>query len=145
MLGQSAKGFALAKISGYEEMHISNDDDLYIVQITSKLWNTYHAKEHVRLACEKSLADLNLTYLDLYLIHFPISQRFVPIETRYPPEWIYDPNAPNPKIELQPVPLRETWQAMEELVTGSLVRNIGVCNLVVHYYGICSACHFDCV
>ena len=59
--------------------------------VTSKLWNTYHAKEYVELACRKSLTDLGLDYVDLYLIHFPISQKFVPIETRYPPEWIYDP------------------------------------------------------
>lgn len=48
--------------------------------ITSKLWNTYHAKEHVELACRKSLQDLGLDYFDLYLIHFPISMRFVPLE-----------------------------------------------------------------
>lgn len=60
--------------------------------VTSKLWNTYHAKEHVELACRKSLADLGLDYVDLYLIHFPISQKFVPIETRYPPEWVHDPS-----------------------------------------------------
>ena len=56
-------------------------DDLWI---TSKLWNTYHAREHVRPACERSLRDLGLDHLDLYLIHFPIAQRFVPFEERYP-------------------------------------------------------------
>lgn len=40
--------------------------------VTSKLWNTYHAAAHVEAACRRSLADLNLEYLDLYLIHFPI-------------------------------------------------------------------------
>ena len=54
--------------------------------VTSKLWNTYHSPEHVKLACQKSLKDLNLDYLDLYLIHFPISLKFVPFEERYPPE-----------------------------------------------------------
>ena len=47
--------------------------------VTSKLWNTFHAPEHVSLALEKSLSDLQLSYLDLYLIHFPIAQKFVPI------------------------------------------------------------------
>ena len=54
-------------------------EDLWV---TSKLWNTFHRREHVELACRKTLADLGLDYLDLYLIHFPISQKFVPIEVR---------------------------------------------------------------
>ncbi|CAE7526099.1 xyl1 [Symbiodinium microadriaticum] len=98
--------------------------------ITSKLWNTYHAREHVKPACQKSLSDMDLDYFDLYLIHFPISQRFVPIEVRYPPEWIYDPTSENPRIELQPVPYAETWAGMEDLVNEGLVKNIGVANLV---------------
>jgi D-xylose reductase len=55
--------------------------------VTSKLWNTYHRKEHVRAACLRSLSDLGLEYLDLYLVHFPIALKFVPFEERYPPEW----------------------------------------------------------
>jgi D-xylose reductase len=96
--------------------------------VTSKLWNTYHRKEHVRAACERSLADLGLDYLDLYLIHFPIATKFVPFEERYPPEWIFDPAAETPSMHFDPVPLAETWAAMEELVTVGLVRQIGVCN-----------------
>jgi D-xylose reductase len=96
--------------------------------VTSKLWNTYHAAEHVRPALEKSLSDLQLDYLDLYLIHFPIASKFVPFEHRYPPEWFYDPKAESPKIESVPVPIRETWEAMEELVRAELVKNIGICN-----------------
>ena len=96
--------------------------------ITSKLWNTFHAPEHVQLALEKSLSDLRLDYLDLYSIHFPIAQAYVPIETRYPPEWFYDPSASEPKIEFAKVPLQATWQAMESLVNKGLVRHIGVCN-----------------
>ena len=52
--------------------------------VTSKLWNTYHAAEHVEAAARRSLSDLQLTYLDLYLVHFPIALRYVPFETRYP-------------------------------------------------------------
>ena len=55
--------------------------------ITSKLWNTYHRKEHVREACVRTLKDLKLEYLDLYLVHFPIALKFVPFEKRYPPGW----------------------------------------------------------
>ena len=100
-------------------------EDLWI---TSKLWNTYHGAEHVEAACKKSLADLKLDYLDLYLIHFPISQRFVPIEERYPPGWFFDPDAANPKMEFAPVPISETWSAMEKLQRAGLVKHIGVCN-----------------
>lgn len=100
-------------------------EDLWI---TSKLWNTYHQKEHVQLALEKTLEDLGVDYLDSYLIHFPIAQPFVPFETRYPPEWIFDPEASVPVMETAPVPLFETWQAMEALVEKGLVKNIGVCN-----------------
>lgn len=37
--------------------------------VTTKLWNVYHKKEHVREAFNKQLKDLNLSYVDLYLIH----------------------------------------------------------------------------
>lgn len=100
-------------------------EDLWV---TSKLWNTYHKKEHVEAACRKSLTDLGLDYLDLYLIHFPISLKFVPFETRYPPEWVHDPSAKEPKMELECVPITETWGAMEKLVEAGLVKNIGVSN-----------------
>ncbi len=100
-------------------------EDLWI---TSKLWNTYHDPRHVRLACERSLQDLKLEILDLYLMHFPIALEFVPFELRYPPGWFYDPAAPEPKMKPAPVPIAETWGAMEELVSLGLVKRIGVCN-----------------
>lgn len=100
-------------------------EDLWI---TSKLWNTYHAQEHVQPALEKTLEDLGLEYLDLYLIHFPIAQTFVPFDTRYPPEWFADPDAAVPKMEFSGVPLSETWAAMEATVEAGLTKNIGVCN-----------------
>src|SRR4051794_12594488 len=100
-------------------------DELWV---TSNLWNPYHARQHVRAACERSLRDLKLDYLDLYLTPFPIAQEFVPFETRYPPEWLFDPNEPHPRMKLARVPLAETWAAMEDLVTAGLVRHVGVCN-----------------
>jgi diketogulonate reductase-like aldo/keto reductase len=100
-------------------------EDLWV---TSKLWNTYHRAEHVRHAVERSLRDLQLDYLDLYLVHFPIAQEYVPFDARYPPEWFYDPQAPAPRVQFAKVPLSETWMAIEELVSAGLVRNIGVCN-----------------
>jgi len=100
-------------------------EDLWV---TSKLWNTYHRPEHVLAAVKRTLAELQVDYLDLYLIHFPISLKFVDFDTRYPPEWIFDPSSTEPKMEIDPVPLHETWAAMESLVDAGLVKNIGVCN-----------------
>jgi len=101
-------------------------EDLFV---TSKLWNTYHAAQHVEPACRRSLSDLGLDYVDLYLVHFPLAQRYVDFEERYPPEWIYDPDASVPTVELALVPFQETWEAMEMLVSRGLARNIGVCNM----------------
>ena len=92
------------------------------------MWNTYHRKEHVQAACERSLSDLGLDYFDLYLVHFPIALQYVDFDQRYPPEWIYDPNAENLCMALDSVPLNETWAAMEELVEIKLARKIGICN-----------------
>jgi len=100
-------------------------DELWV---TSKLWNTYHDPRHVRQAAERSLRDLEVDHLDLYLIHFPIALRFVPFDVRYPAGWIHDPAAQSPRMETVRVPLAETWGAMEELVLAGLVRRIGVCN-----------------
>lgn len=95
--------------------------------ITSKLWNTYHSPDHVEMACRRSLDDLKLEYFDLYLIHFPISLKFVPFEERYPPGWSANPK--NSKVmEFEKVSVQETWRAMETLVEKGLVRNIGVSN-----------------
>lgn len=43
------------------------------VFITTKLWNTFHRKEHIEEACLLSLKDLKLDYLDCYLMHWPIA------------------------------------------------------------------------
>ncbi len=103
-------------------------DELWV---TSKLWNTCHRPEHVKPALQRSLGDLKLDYLDLYLIHFPIALQHVPIETRYPAGWFADPNAAQPRMIPDSVPIRETWQAMEELVDAGLVRSIGISNFGV--------------
>lgn len=100
-------------------------EDLWV---TSKLWNTYHEPRHVRPALERTLCDLRLDYLDLYLVHFPIALAYVPFETRYPPGWFHDPAAAEPCMRPVRVPLGDTWAAMERLVDEGLVRRIGVCN-----------------
>ena len=96
--------------------------------VTSKLWNTYHRKEHVEAACRKSLDDLGLDYFDLYLVHFPIALSYVDFQDRYPPEWLFNPSVEMPSMQLDRVPLSETWGAMEQLVGAKLARQIGICN-----------------
>ena len=114
------EGIARALAAG-----VCRRDDLWV---TSKLWNTYHHPAHVRPAVERSLRDLRLDHLDLYLVHFPIALEFVPFETRYPPGWFFDPSADAPALAPVRIPLADTWQAMERLVDAGLVRRIGLCN-----------------
>ena len=112
------------KESGLRSSRCCQREDLWV---TSKLWNTYHRPQRVRPACEKTLGDLGLDYLDLYLIHFPIALEFVDFDQRYPPGG-FDPGAAEPRMQIDPVPLHETWAAMEELKQSGLVKHIGVCN-----------------
>ncbi|VEU37714.1 unnamed protein product [Pseudo-nitzschia multistriata] len=95
--------------------------------VTSKLWNTYHKPEHVRVAFQRSLKDLKLEYLDEYLIHFPISLEFVPFGKKYPPEWI---NLDG-KMVVVPNDMCATWKEMEDLVRDGIARSIGVSNFSV--------------
>eukprot|EP00899_Mesostigma_viride_P009492 jgi/Mesvir1/18544/Mv17063-RA.2 len=133
------RGFDMASEHGNEtqigeafkkcfEKGVCRREDLFL---TCKLWNTYHAKDHVRAACERTLKDLGVNYLDLYFIHFPISLKYVPIEERYPPGWVYDPKSGKQMpegLEFENVTIRETWEAMEKLVDDGLVKAIGVAN-----------------
>jgi len=99
--------------------------------ITSKIYNPYHRREHVRDMCLKSLKDLNLKYLDLYLIHWPIAYKFVPYDKEKRGfDKGYDPNIGNtPSADkFDSVPISETWGAMEALVEEGLVKAIGVSN-----------------
>lgn len=105
--------------------------------VTSKLWNTYHNPDHVQQAFLKTLEDLRLSYLDEYLIHFPISMEFVPFEKKYPPEW----TNLDGKMVLVPQDICATWKAMESLVDQGLAKQIGVCNfstqLLRQVFGTC--------
>jgi diketogulonate reductase-like aldo/keto reductase len=99
------------------------------VFITSKLWNTYHKKEHVRKACEKTLKDLQLQYLDLYLIHWPIA--FEPVSDELNSSSDIMKRDENGKAKLAKVSIQETWRAMEQLVDDGLVKSIGVSNFTI--------------
>ena len=93
------------------------------VWITSKLWNDKHAEEDVIPACKQTLKDLQLEYLDLYLIHWPFPNYHAPgvgVDSR-------DPHAV-PYIHEN---YMKTWRQMEKLVEMGLVRHIGTSNMTV--------------
>jgi D-xylose reductase len=92
----------------------------------------------------KQLADWGLEYFDLFLIHFPVSLKYVDPAKRYPPEWFSDDGktvelrkcnyhsgylfgvTQKPIFGTENTPIQETWQALEELVDAGLVKNIGI-------------------
>jgi alcohol dehydrogenase (NADP+) len=91
--------------------------------ITSKLWNDKHAEEDVVPACKQTLKDLQLEYLDLYLIHWPFPNHHAPgvdVNSR-------DPHA---KPYLHENYLK-TWRQMEKLMDLGLVRHIGTSNMTI--------------
>ncbi|KAH3664338.1 hypothetical protein WICMUC_005723 [Wickerhamomyces mucosus] len=96
-------------------------EDLIVV---SKLWNTFHSPSNVKIALDKTLKDLNLEYLDLYYIHFPIATKFIPIEEKYPPAF-GDPNAP---FEFEDAPIIDTWRALEKEVDAGRIKSLGISN-----------------
>ena len=88
--------------------------------ITSKLWNTQHNPEDVEAACRKSLADLGVEYLDLYLIHWPVA--FQRGDNMFPRN---EDGTVKYDTEIHPT---TTWLAMEKLVEKGLTKSIGLSN-----------------
>lgn len=93
-------------------------EDLFI---TSKLWNNSHARNDIAPALEKTLKDLKLDYLDLYLIHWPMVFK----------KEVGFPKDASDYLSLDEVPIKETWQGMEDLYEKGLVRAIGVSNFSI--------------
>ncbi|MEZ0576813.1 aldo/keto reductase [Halodesulfovibrio aestuarii] len=86
--------------------------------ITSKLWCDAHKPEDVLPALTRTLEDLGLDYLDLYLIHWPVALK----------RGVELPETKEDYLTLEEVPLRTTWRAMEDCADRGIVRNIGVSN-----------------
>lgn len=85
---------------GLQEAGISRED----LFVTSKVWNADQGYESTLTAYEKSLKKLDLDYLDLYLIHWPVKGKY-----------------------------KETWRALETIYNEGQVRAIGVSNFHIHH------------
>ncbi len=90
-------------------------EDLFV---TSKLWNDAHEPDRVRPALERTLKDLRLDHLDLYLIHWPVALK---PKTGAPKsaDDFFDPTT---------LPVLATWRALEACAREGLVRHLGVSN-----------------
>ncbi len=93
---------------GIKESGIARKD----LFVTSKVWNTQRGYEKTIAAFEKTLSDLDLDYLDLYLIHWPASKKDYE-------NW--------EEINL------ETWRAMTDLYKAGKIKAIGVSNFKPHH------------
>ena len=86
-----------------------NREDLFV---TSKLWNTDQGYESTLKAFNKTIKDLDLDYLDLYLIHWPVVKG-------HKEDWEKS--------------ICETWKAFEKLYSEGKIRAIGVSNFKPHH------------
>lgn len=78
-----------------------NREDIFV---TTKVWNSQQGYDNTLRAFDASLKKLNLDYLDLYLIHWPVEGKY-----------------------------SETWKALETLYREKRVRAIGVSNFLTHH------------
>lgn len=104
-------------------------EDLFI---TTKLWNNYHKREHAFEMAKLENEAWGLDYIDLFLIHFPIAQEFIPFDVmRFPCFWT--DKEQTRVTPLAKVPMSETWKALEDMVktpenpTG-FIKSIGISN-----------------
>jgi len=98
------------------------------IWVTSKLWNEHHRWDEAQAAIRKSIRDLGVEYLDLYLIHWPVA--FVP---------------GGDEID-KDTTIVDTWRTMEDLVRANLTRKIGISNFsrrdVETIMDICQICPY---
>lgn len=99
----SAYGNEMALGKAFQMLDIPREQCI----IQDKVWNSNRGYEEVQQACRKSLKKLKLSYLDVYLVHWPASPKLYE-------NW-REINA-------------DTWRGMEQLKKEGLVRDIGVCN-----------------
>lgn len=80
--------------------------------VTSKVWKTENTYDKVMASFEKTMENLGLDYLDLYLVHWPASDAF-------DPDW-KETN-------------RQVWRAMINIYRSGQVKAIGVSNFLVRH------------
>jgi alcohol dehydrogenase (NADP+) len=87
--------------------------------VTTKLWCNAHHPDDVERALDASLGELDMDYVDLYLMHYPCAFRrgeeLMPL-------------APDGRIIVEDIPFVETWKAMEKLISTGKTKAIGVSN-----------------
>ena len=91
--------------------------------VTSKLWNDKHREGDVIASCKKSLADLQLDYLDMYMVHWPFPNyhsSHCDVASR----------SPDAKPYIHEI-FMKTWRQMEKLVDMRLARHIGTSNMTI--------------
>jgi alcohol dehydrogenase (NADP+) len=86
--------------------------------ITSKLWNNAHYPQHVQPALEQTLSDLQIDFIDLYLMHWPVAIK---------PE-VGFPTKGEEFLSLKEIPLIDTWKEIEQCKEKGLAKHIGVSN-----------------
>lgn len=91
--------------------------------INSKVWNNHHKPSDVIAACERSIESLRLDYLDLYFVHWPFPNF-------HPPGCTVESRSPDSRPYTHAGFMR-TWEAMEQLLSRGLVRNIGTSNMTI--------------
>ncbi|KAK4936139.1 hypothetical protein LTR10_022935 [Elasticomyces elasticus] len=85
--------------------------------VTTKLWSSDH--QRVEQALDKSLSDLGLEYVDLYLMHWPVTLS---------PDTSAEYGKEDRKTHVQGWDFRDTWREMEKLLSSGKVKAIGVAN-----------------
>lgn len=108
-------GYALNEI--FKSGFIKRED----LWITSKVWNDMHDK--VTESCKQSLADHQIVYLDLYLVHWPFPNY-------HRPKCDVGSRSPNAQPYIHENYMK-TWRQMEKLVDEGLVKNIGTSNMTI--------------
>jgi diketogulonate reductase-like aldo/keto reductase len=97
-------------------------DELWI---TTKLWSLFYDPSEVEAACRDSLQKLGLSYVDLYLVHWPFAL------TKPEDLTVHLPMGPDGRLAIRPNSYAATYRAAARLLDLGLIRRLGVANLTI--------------